>query len=88
MKFSQSKLMSIAFLLAIILIALMFSMYKPDGFYEGVRGKRSVNKRQDNQINNIKGRLNTLETNVNKLMSDDEVTNQPTDSTSNVASSQ
>ena len=84
MKFSQSKLMSIAFLLAIILIALMFSMYKPDGFYEG----GPVNKRQDIKINNIKGRLNTLETNVNKLMSDDEVTNQPTDSTSNVASSQ
>ena len=83
--------MSIAFLLAIILIALMFSMYKPDGFYEGVRGGKeegTVNKRQNIKINNIKGRLNTLETNVNKLMSDDEVTNQPTDSTSNVASSQ
>ena len=74
MKFSQGKIMSIVFLLAIMLIALMFSMYESEGFVEGARGRnKKINqiKKQYNNVNAVNNsqnqRINTLETNVGTL---------------------
>jgi hypothetical protein len=64
MKFSQSKIMSIVFLLAIMLIALMFSMYESEGFVEGARGR---NKKQDKRIKDVNTRVGTLEQSVSTL---------------------
>jgi Tfp pilus assembly protein PilO len=77
MKFSQGKIVSIVFLLAIMLIALMFSMYESEGFLEGARGRNkkrkqikkkynntanAVNNSQDQRINTLETRVGTLET--------------------------
>lgn len=75
MKFSQGKIMSIVFLLAIMLIALMFSMYESEGFLEGARGRNKKHNKKHKQNNNTVNavnksqgqRINTLETNVNTL---------------------
>ncbi len=66
MKFSQSKIISIVFLLAIMLIALMFSMYKTEGFYEGATGSRT-DKNQDKRMKKIEDRVGTLEPSVGTL---------------------
>jgi uncharacterized protein YlxW (UPF0749 family) len=65
MKFSQSKIMSIVFLLAIMLIALMFSMYESEGFLEGARNR--ANKKQDKRIKDVNSRVGTLEQSVSTL---------------------
>ena len=78
MKFSQGKIMSIVFLLAIMLIALMFSMYESEGFVEGARGRnkkrggranaaQAVNNTQDQRINTLETNVGTLETRVGTL---------------------
>lgn len=78
MKFSQGKIMSIVFLLAIMLIALMFSMYESEGFVEGARGRnkkrggranaaQAVNNSQDQRINTLETNVGTLETRVGTL---------------------
>jgi hypothetical protein len=68
MKFSQGKIMSIVFLLAIMLIALMFSMYESEGFFEGARGR---NKQQDKRITGVETRVSALETRVGALETQD-----------------
>ena len=70
--------MSIVFLLAIMLIALMFSMYESEGFLEGARGRnkkrggranaaQAVNNTQDQRINTLETNVGTLETRVGTL---------------------
>jgi flagellar capping protein FliD len=68
MKFSQGKIMSIVFLLAIMLIALMFSMYESEGFLEGARNRtKNKNKTQDRRIKDVNTRVGTLEQSVSTL---------------------
>lgn len=56
MTFSQNKMMSALFLIAIMLIALLFSGYQVEGFHEGASQRK---KTEHKMINNINKNINS-----------------------------
>jgi hypothetical protein len=57
MAFSQNKMMSALFLIAIMLIALLFSGYQVKGFHEGASQQK---KAQLKMINNTNKNINKV----------------------------
>uniref|UniRef100_A0A6C0B682 Uncharacterized protein n=1 Tax=viral metagenome TaxID=1070528 RepID=A0A6C0B682_9ZZZZ len=51
MTFSQNKMMSALFLIAIMLIALLFSGYTVEGFHEGASQRKKTELKMINNIN-------------------------------------